>query len=268
MDNIDALTAKGLIYKLTFLNNIEDPAKDLPELIVTQLGDTVFEHQNAKYSITLNGVQFDRKIYQPNEIDAELHFMLQNSTREDSTILSQSVLQSLLLQRIVTLSVSQEQKEDVVIAHNYYVHEICPQVVRDLASTQLFVKLKIYSADKLMTLNKFSKAYVAKKLGADILSTENKIFGFKNAMVPVYSENLQHLKYQQSAEAGSASQEFIQPYLVQYNETFYDFMARTANRCGEFLFFEDGKLVLVMSEKSISQKKEPRKIKNYAFSSG
>lgn len=49
MDNVDALTAKGLIYKLTFLNNIEDPAKDLPELKVTQLGDTVFEHQNAKY---------------------------------------------------------------------------------------------------------------------------------------------------------------------------------------------------------------------------
>lgn len=264
MDNVDALTAKGLIYKLTFLNNIEDPDKVLPELIVTQLGDTVFEHQNAKYSITLNGLQFDRKIYQPNEIDAELHFMLQNSTREDSTILSQSDLQSLLLQRIVTLSVSQEQKDDIVIAHNYYVHEICPQVVRDLASTQLFVKLKIYSADKLMTLNKYSKAYVAKKLGADILSTENKIFGFKNAMVPVYSENLQHLKYQQSAEAGSASLEFIQPYLVQYNETFYDFMARTSNRCGEFLFFEDGKLVLGMSEKSISQKKDPLKIKNYA----
>ena len=265
MDNVDALTPKGLIYKLTFLNNIEDPDKVLPELIVTQLGDTVFEHQNAKYSITLNGVQFDRKIYQPNEIDAELHFMLQNSTKEDSTILSQSDLQSLLLQRIVTLSVCpQEQTEDTVIAHNYYVHEICPQVVRDLASTQLFVKLKIYSVDKLMTLNKYSKAYVAKKLGTDILSTENKIFGFKNAMVPVYSENLQHLKYQQSVEAGGASQEFIQPYLVQYNETFYDFMARTANRCGEFLFFDDGKLVLGMSEKSVSQKKDPLKIKNYA----
>lgn len=35
MDNVDALTPKGLIYKLTFLNNIEDPDKVLPELIVT-----------------------------------------------------------------------------------------------------------------------------------------------------------------------------------------------------------------------------------------
>ena len=258
MDNVDALTAKGLIYKLTFLNNIEDPAKDLPELKVTQLGDTVFEHQNAKYSITLNGVQFDRKIYQPNEINAELHFMLQNSTAENSTILTQNELKSILLQRFVTLSeCPKEKSEDIVIAQNYYVHEICPQVVRDLATTRLFVKLKIYSADKLMTLNKYSKAYVVKKLGADILSTENKIFGFKNALVPVYTENLQHLKYTQPGMTSYS--EFIQPYLVQYNESFYDFMARTANRCGEFLFFEHGKLVLGMPEK-----KDSVIIKNYA----
>ena len=38
--------------------------------------------------------------------------------------------------------------------------------------------------------------------------------------------------------------EFIQPYLVQYNESFYDFLVRTANRCGEFLYFEDGQLIL------------------------
>ncbi len=244
----DAKTAKGLIYKLTLSNNIEDPSKDIPELKVTQLGDTVFEHQNNKYSITLNGVQFDRKIYQPNEINAELHFMLQETPTKENTILSQSDLQNLLLQRSVTLSVRlNEQTEDIVIAQNYYVHEICPQIVRDLATTQLFVKLKIFSADKVMTLNKYSKAYVAKKLGAEILATETKIFGFKNALVPVYTENLQHLKYMQSG--ATTYSEFIQPYLVQYNESFYDFMARTANRCGEFLFFEHGKLFLGMPEK-------------------
>jgi hypothetical protein len=182
-------------------------------------------------------------------INAELHFMLQEASAEgSSTILSHNDLQSLLLQRIVTLTVYLNDKnEDVVIAQNYYVHEICPQVVRDLATTQLFVQLKIYSIDKLMTLNKYSKAYVVKKLGADILATENKIFGFKNALVPVYSENLQHLKYLQPGL--TTYSEFIQPYLVQYNESFYDFMARTANRCGEFLFFDHGKLVLGMPEK-------------------
>lgn len=36
--------------------------------------------------------------------------------------------------------------------------------------------------------------------------------------------------------------ERIQPYLVQYNESFYDFMVRTCNRCGEFFFWDNGAL--------------------------
>lgn len=36
--------------------------------------------------------------------------------------------------------------------------------------------------------------------------------------------------------------EHIFPYLVQYNESFYDMLARTTNRWGEFLFYEDNKL--------------------------
>ena len=38
------------------------------------------------------------------------------------------------------------------------------------------------------------------------------------------------------------SKEAIFPYLVQYNESFYDFLVRTTNRWGEFLYYEDGKL--------------------------
>lgn len=37
-------------------------------------------------------------------------------------------------------------------------------------------------------------------------------------------------------------QDLIHPFLVQYEETFYSFMLRTVNRCGGYLYFEDGKL--------------------------
>lgn len=37
-------------------------------------------------------------------------------------------------------------------------------------------------------------------------------------------------------------QDLIHPFLVQYDETFYSFMLRTVNRCGGYLYFEDGKL--------------------------
>ena len=46
--------------------------------------------------------------------------------------------------------------------------------------------------------------------------------------------------------------EFVQPYLMQYNESFYDFLARTSNRCGEFLYYEDGKLYLGVNDFSVS----------------
>lgn len=39
---------------------------------------------------------------------------------------------------------------------------------------------------------------------------------------------------------GAETKEFIQPYLVQYNESFFDFLVRVSNRCGEFLYYEDG----------------------------
>lgn len=37
-------------------------------------------------------------------------------------------------------------------------------------------------------------------------------------------------------------QDLIHPFLVQYEETFYSFLLRTVNRCGGYLYFEDGKL--------------------------
>lgn len=49
--------------------------------------------------------------------------------------------------------------------------------------------------------------------------------------------------------------EFIQPYLVQYNESFFDFLVRVSNRCGEFLYYEDGYF-------NIGWKKKTKKDKN------
>ena len=53
------------------------------------------------------------------------------------------------------------------------------------------------------------------------------------------------------------TQELVQPYLVQYNESFYDFLCRVANRCGEFLYYRDGKICLGLPEgnaKALSEK--------------
>ena len=145
-----------------------------------------------------------------------------------------------------------------ILAQNYYVHEVNPQLKRDSDGLIMYIKLQIFSMDKLMTLNKYSKAYVARKLGSGILMPECRMFGYQeNAEKPLIQTNvasMRFLKYQaamsftdnslQQSVTAHILCEFIHPYLVQYNETFYDFMVRTSNRCGEFFYFEDGKLIL------------------------
>ena len=59
-----------------------------------------------------------------------------------------------------------------------------------------------------------------------------------------YSDSITYTGDDKKSHTEDITLEYIQPYLVQYNESFYDFLVRTANRCGEFLFFEDGKLTL------------------------
>lgn len=204
------------------------------------IGDKTFEkNNNTSNEYCLHGIKFNRKIYQPGEIEAEISLLNKKTVSE---------LTNMLLMKEVKLTHNNE-----TIAENYYVHEILPQEKKN--DTGIFVKLMIYSMDKLMTLDKYSKVYTGMKLGAEILNKERLNFKLGNTAVKVDFGKMRMLKYMYSRVISNKGQtgknisieipsEFIQPYLVQYNESFYDFLSRTANRCGEFLYFEDGKLVL------------------------
>lgn len=148
------------------------------------------------------------------------------------------------------------------VATDYYIYKVVPEYRRDSDANQ-YVELTCYcySRDHKLTLNPYSKMYVNKKLVGDvkttgtdgIIQTElNGILqkaGFDSKTIDC--SNLRFLKYftqlEKKDDNGNVTQqekkkEFIQPYLVQYNESFYDFLARTANRCGEFLYHDKGKL--------------------------
>ena len=242
------------IYRLTFGQTITNPSGNLGKLVLQQGVRKEFSDDKTSYYLLLRGVKVNRKIYQPTEIEAELDItqsttdrMIQTETRSPKF----DNIRDLLLQREVTLDIlnkegtnqAQECKSEHNIAMNCYVYELTPQLKRDISGTKMYVKLSIFSMDKLMTLNKYSKAYVARKLGSEILQPESLQFGTISDGVPLIESdigNLRHLTYGE----GDQRREFIQPYLVQYNESFYDFLVRTANRCGEFLYFEDGRLVL------------------------
>ena len=137
------------------------------------------------------------------------------------------------------------------VAENYMVFEVRSIYKTVSASTSLFLDLSIYSADKLMDLDKYSRAYTAKMLYTDILVEEAKNFSSVSV-----ANHMQLLKYKAAMMDSSDStkekcswtgrEELRIPYIVQYNESFYQFMVRAANRYGEFLYFEDGKLNLGM----------------------
>ena len=217
----------------------------------TTTTDTFTIGQKSGYSLGLHALRYNRKLYQPGEIETEISIKPAPAVSD--------VVTAFLKQKVELTLVS----ANITIAKNYYVHELLPLEMKGDA-TVLYIKLLIYSMDKVMTLDKYSKVYVGKKLGSGILETEAKNFTVGTNAVSVSCENLRHLKYEQEmlikkkptettdTNGGDDSiyttikipSEFIQPYLVQYNESFYDFLARTANRCGEFLYFEDGQLNL------------------------
>lgn len=136
------------------------------------------------------------------------------------------------------------------VAENYFVFNV--RTICNTNSTSIVLRLSISSADKLMDLDKYSRAYTAKRLYTDILSEESK--QFKNVEV---ANHMQLMKYKDSEETTSRDELRI-PYLVQYNETFYQFMARNANRFGEFLYFEEGKLNLGMQPSELNYYKKDK----------
>ena len=144
------------------------------------------------------------------------------------------------------------------IAKNYYIFNIQLERRKSTqgggqSTIQTYAVFEAYSPDQYLTLDKYCKAYTGRKLFADIISDTSHwpdaitAFRQSGSLNNLLTQDLQFLSYK-VAKADSTKEnpqydtyEYIQPYLVQYNESFYDFLVRVTNRCGEFLYYEDGK---------------------------
>ena len=179
----------------------------------------------GNYTLTLEKLSYDKGIYRPAEMKVTMNVSGQNVKNND--------LVSAFHQKIVKLAIDGE-----TVADSYFVFKVMPIFKKVSNGSNVKLELTIYSLDKLLAIDKYSKAWTGKKLGVDIFSKEVESFKLQ---VPTKCD-LQVVEY--NKEVGT--DEFVQPYLVQYNESFYDFMRRTANRCGEFLYHENGQLHLGM----------------------
>lgn len=193
------------------------------------------------YNVSLVNFKLLKKMYQPTEIIATLHIFLSEG-KEWKPVDNKKILKAFNLQRaslnvVEVISGSSGKMEDAkvidTIGTDFYVHEVIPTY----KPTSLYVELKIYSLDKLLTLSNYCNSWTAKKLSAHIL--DNELPKYK---LPYDSDKHVECDTSQMKHLVKDGQEHIFPYLVQYNESFYDMLIRTCNRWGEFVYWEDGKL--------------------------
>ena len=187
------------------------------------------------YLYSLVGLSMNKQMYQPNAIFADISIEMTKGkawkpiNREDIVEMFRFCKATL-------------QGDKDVIGNDFYVHEVIPEYSPD----SMVMRLHIFSLDKMLTLKQTSRSFVGKKLLGDILATElpKYLLPFDKGKGMEFKpedriKTVHQLVYQ---NAKKATAEHIFPYLVQYNESFYDLLARTTNRWGEFMYYEDGSL--------------------------
>lgn len=208
------------------------------EIPVTKLPWMPVGKKKVDVNLSVDAFNFEQKMYAPDELTVKIFI---DPTRvadekERKEFFSMEKLTQMFANRKVELSFSNQvdgNEQSYTVGKDYYVHEVTPCKQPD----KVYVQLKIYSPDKLLTLSQYCRSFTAKKLGSDILKKELPNFRLpysKDESVKCDTTQMKHLL--------KGQQEHIIPYLVQYNESFYDLLARTTNRSGEFMYYYDGKL--------------------------
>ena len=191
--------------------------------------------QVGNYLYALVGFSMNKQMYQPTMIVADISI---NKTEGTSwaSIKRDDIVKMFRFRQVSLYGDNDE------IGNDFYVHEVIPEYKPD----SMLMRLHIFSLDKLLTLKQTSRSFVGKKLLGDILATElpKYLLPFDKGKGMEFKledriKTVHQLVYQ---NAQKATAEHIFPYLVQYNESFYDLLARTTNRWGEFMYYEDGKL--------------------------
>lgn len=174
---------------------------------------------------TLISLNIEKEVYTPAHIEAVLQIEVNGNI---STM--DKINYKPLLDKFVNLSDGQKD-----IAKDYIIFDYVPEYKPSESGTSLYLKLNIYSPEKVLDFQKYNKCYVAKKLGAEIF--KNIASKHSEQIKNTNIDNLQHIFIKNEDNSHT---EFIQPYLVQYEETALNFLTRSANRCGEFMFYENG----------------------------
>ena len=229
-------TLKLTIYR----QNNENAKKDLENDIVleTSIRTAKYKFNGNDYLLSLAGLDINMQMYRPSEILADISIAMD---RGNNWITIPRTCFEIFKDKKVGLS-----SGEFLIGKDFYVHEVIPECYSD----SIHLKLKIYSPDKVLTLKNTSRTFVGKRL-SEILTSELKKYSHpadEKDCLKFNTDNLQVLKFERLIK-NKVQDEHMFPFLVQYNESIYDLLARTANRWGEFMYYRDGKLHFGYNEK-------------------
>lgn len=185
-------------------------------------------------TIGLVEMSFDKQMYRPCEMKLRMHFTGTTPSMKELNKNFRGCKVTLVETHEITEQGTKCLVEDT-IAQDYEVFKLIPQYM----SGTLYVDFVIYSPDYQLTVNKDRCSYVAKRLGVDLL--ESKKGKLTTVLAP--KNKLYYQEVKDSSQKHDYDDEYIHPYLVQFDESFYDLLVRTANRWGEFIYYEDGKLI-------------------------
>ena len=206
--------------------------------ILTPLGKVLGRKVRIDFKLSLVDFSFQQKMYTPDELTAKIYvnYSSDSSGKEQMLKFYMDDLAQLFANKKVSLTCSNivdGKEESYIVGQDFYVHEVIPCKYPD----KIYVTLRIYSPDKMLTLTQYSRCWTAKKLSANILKSE-----LTNYKLPYDTDKCVQCDTTQMKHLLKDSKEHIFPYLVQYNESFYDMLCRTTNRWGEFMYYYDGKI--------------------------
>lgn len=243
--------------------------------------------------LTFNALRYHKRIYQPGQVEIRLKAdNLQKSV--PVPFHWEHALATYFRGLVVDVEDIQDEKT-IAIASKYYIFQIVPRVVKGGQGTSIDLQLTAYSPDKFLTLDQFSNAFTGKRLFGEMIPTmltryqqkgtfrkfiqltqavqanlnfltaemtEKRLDAIINAITdPALKATYENiLKAFQSQFQG----EFILPYSVQYNESFYDFLVRMLNRYGEYLYMEEGVLHVGLPDRA-GQCTTIKQYKSYAL---
>ena len=255
LHNVSYFEKDGLVYTPVSKDVLLSTEKEGATLYLS-IGGT--SDTKVQYNLNIVDFHFQKKMYQPTEITAQIQISMASGNDSDWTSITRKQVEAQFKHLQVSLDEVPEKDTTKTDAENlavkatnsigsdYYVHEVLPHY----QTSGMYVTLKIYSLDKLLTLRKASRTFTAKRLST-VLGSE---LGSYSASYNVTSTgtdgnvttstNTQKVMADLSnmRQLGTSGSDHIFPYLVQYNESFYDMLARTCNRWGEFMYYEDNAL--------------------------